>query len=48
MGRWGDDLYDSDAALDYNATITMRIEREIAFGFLQNVFKMRSGGLLKF
>lgn len=31
MGRWGDDIYQSDAALDYQATITSRLERELLY-----------------
>lgn len=31
MGRWDYDLYDSDGTLDYHYTITMRLEREMAY-----------------
>jgi hypothetical protein len=31
MGRWGDELYESDSALDFLSIITDKLERELAF-----------------
>jgi hypothetical protein len=31
MGRWGNNIFESDAALDFFSTITDRLEREIAY-----------------
>lgn len=37
MGRWGDDIYDSDDALDYLLTITYRLERELVYWLAREV-----------
>jgi hypothetical protein len=45
MGRWGKGIYDSDAALDYQSTITDRLERELLYWLSPEQVRHNSGWL---
>lgn len=47
MGRWGDKIYESDAALDYFVIFTERIEREIVYLFAPEQIRHNTAWLTK-